>query len=111
MDRRIVRVRRPVGGRAVIVEPGARVDARDFMNQRDAVLDRADQSAEIAADALSFIDHELTLAIDAGEDRLMRRVFANDVTAPALNAELLIDLGFRDVIEIEILPVGERGNS
>jgi hypothetical protein len=32
--------------------------------------------AEIAADAFGFIDHELALAVDAGEDRLMRGVLA-----------------------------------
>jgi hypothetical protein len=43
-----------------------------LVNQRDAVLDRADQRAQVAADAFGFIDDELTLAVDAGEDRLMR---------------------------------------
>src|SRR3984885_16247150 len=100
-------MRRPVGGRPVIVEPGARGDARDFMDQRDAVLDRADERAQIAADAFSFVDDELTLAVDAGEDRLMRRVLAHDVAAPTLNAELLIDLGLRYEIEVEILPIGD----
>jgi hypothetical protein len=43
-----------------------------LVNERDAVFDRADQRAEVAADAFGFIDHELTLAVDAGENRLMR---------------------------------------
>ena len=39
-DAGIVRMRRPVGGRARVVEAGARIDARDFVHERDAVLDR-----------------------------------------------------------------------
>ncbi len=100
-------MRRPVAGRAVVIEPGARIHARDLMHQSDAVLDRADQRAQIAADAFGLVDHELPLAVDASEDRLMRSVLADDVAAAALNAELLIDLGLRYVIEIEILPVSD----
>jgi hypothetical protein len=44
-DAGVVRVRRPVGGRPRVVEAGARIDARDFMHKRDAVLDRTDQNA------------------------------------------------------------------
>ena len=66
--------------------------------------------AQIAADAFGFVDDELPLAVDAGEDRLVRRVLADDVAAAALDAEILIDLGLGHVIEIEILPVGDRGN-
>jgi len=45
VDRGVVRVRRPVGERPVVAEAGARIDARDFMHERDAVLDRTDQRA------------------------------------------------------------------
>jgi hypothetical protein len=41
----VVRVRRPVRWRPRIIEAGARIDARDFMNERDAALDRTDQHA------------------------------------------------------------------
>jgi hypothetical protein len=41
---------------AVIIEPGGRIGARDFMHQRDAVLDRAHERAHTAADAFSFVD-------------------------------------------------------
>ena len=64
-------MRCPVAWRAVIIEPGAWIDARDFMDKRDAVLDRANERAQIAADAFGFVDDELALAIDAREDRLM----------------------------------------
>ena len=65
---------------------------------------------KIAADAFGLVDDELPLAVDAGENRLVRGVLADDVAAAALNAEILIDLGLGDVVEIEILPVGDRGD-
>ena len=80
-----------------------------LLDQRDAALDRADQGAQVAADAFGFVDDELALAVYAREDRLVRGVLAHDVAAAALDAELLIDLSLRDVVEVEILPVGDQG--
>ena len=45
-----------------------------------------------------------------GEDRLVRGVLADDVAAAALDAEILVDLGLRHVVEVEMLPVGDRGD-
>lgn len=70
-------MRRPIRDRPSIVEPRARVDACDFVDQRDAILDRADRRAEVAADAFAFVDNELALAVD-------------DAVAAALNAGLLM---------------------
>jgi hypothetical protein len=77
VDRRVV-------DRPSIVKPRARVDACDFVDQRDAILDRADRRAEVAADAFAFVDNELALAVD-------------DAVAAALNAELLMRLPSRRV--------------
>ena len=41
------------------------------MDQCDAVLHGTDERAQIAANAFGFVDDELALAVDAGEDRLM----------------------------------------
>ncbi|MCY1308942.1 hypothetical protein D9M70_589880 [compost metagenome] len=37
----------------------------------------------------------------------MRGVLADDVTAAALDAGILIDLGLGDIVEVEVLPVGD----
>jgi hypothetical protein len=66
---------------------GARVDARDQRNQRDAIFHRADDDAEIAADAFG-VDHlEMALAVLLARDRLVRGVLAGDMAAPAFDAE------------------------
>ena len=53
---------------------------------------------------------ELSLAVELREDRLVRSVLADDVAAAAFDAEVLMDLGLRHVVEIEMLPVGDRGD-
>ena len=40
-----------------------------------------------------------------GRDGLVRGVFAGDVAAPALDAQLLIDDGLVDVVQVEVAPV------
>ena len=86
---------------------GARVDACGQRNQRDAVLDWADDDAEIAADAFG-VDHlEMALAVLLARDRLVRGVLAGDMAAPALDAEILVDPGLGDIVEVEMLPFGE----
>ena len=67
----------------------------------DAVLDRADIDAEIAADALVVHHLEVALAVDLLGDRLVRGVLAGDVAAAALDAELLVDARLGDVVEVE----------
>ena len=92
--------------RPAVGKPGARIDAFGLVHQRDAVLDRADQHAEIAADAFRLVDDEFSHAVDLGEDRLMRGVLADDVAAAAFDAEVLVDLRLHDIVEVQILPVG-----
>src|SRR5215213_11546949 len=85
---------------------GARVDrARRQRLHGDAVLDRADVDAEIAADAFRIDYLEMPHAMDHVGDRLMRGVLAGDVTAAAFDAERLVDPRLGDVVEVEILPI------
>ena len=49
-------------------------------------------------------------AVELREDRLVRRVLADDVAAAALDAEVLMDVGLGDVVEVQVLPVGDRGD-
>ena len=84
-----------------------RVDALGQVLHGDAVLDRADIDAEIAADAFG-VDHlEMAAAVLRRGDRLMRGVLADDVAAAAFDAEVLVDARLGDVVEVEILPVGD----
>src|SRR5471030_2724236 len=64
-------------------------------HHRDAALHRAGDLAQIAADALLLDDFIGTHAgrVDQLRDRLVRRVFAGDITAAALDAVVLVDLG------------------
>ena len=103
-------MRRPGFGRAPIVEARARIDAGRLVDERDAAFDGANERAEIAADAFGVVDDEAPLPVHMGEDRLVRRVLADDVAPSALDAEILVDFGLDDEIEIEVLPVGDRGD-
>ena len=44
---------------------GAQIDALGLVDEGDAVLDRADQRAQVAADAFGVDDLEVPLAVDA----------------------------------------------
>src|SRR5262245_17541950 len=103
-------MRRPVGIFRIDPPPGARVDAFRHLDHGDAVLDRAYRDAEIAGDAFA-VDHlEAARAIGRHRDRLMRGVLAGGIAAAAFDAEILIDARLGDVVEIEILPVGDIGH-
>jgi hypothetical protein len=84
----------------------ARIDSRGHMFHRDATVNRADAGAKIAADALFIDDLESALAIDGLRDCLVRCVFADNMTATALDAEILIDHGLLDIVQVQVLPVG-----
>ena len=80
-------------------------DARRQRLHGDAVLDRTNIDAQIAADAL-LLDHlEMPDAVDHVGDRLVRGVLAGDMAAPAFNARILVDTCLGDIVEVEILPV------
>src|SRR5471030_3171929 len=76
-------------------------------HHRDAALHRAGDLAQIAADALLLDDliraHDGR--VDQLRDRLVRRVFAGDITAAALDAVVLVDLGDDLVIHVQVFPV------
>src|SRR6185295_15851639 len=63
LSHRIVRVRRPVGGRRADGGAGARIDLAGCQRaQGDALGHRADGDAEVAADALVLLDLEMAPA-------------------------------------------------
>ena len=72
----------------------------------DATVDRAYAGAQVAAHALFIDDLEFAFAICRLRNCLMRCVFADNVTTAALDAEVLVDHGLFDVIEIQVLPGG-----
>ena len=52
----------------------------------------------------------MALAVFFLEDRLVRGVLAHHVAAAALDAAVLVDDRFLDVVEVELVPVLDRGN-
>ena len=78
---------RPVGVAGLDLAAGALVDlARRERAHRDRVGHRADRHAQVAADALLFLDLEVAFAVPGRGDRLVRGVFAHHVAAAALDA-------------------------
>src|SRR5690606_7684800 len=75
--------------------------------QGDAVLNRADIDAEIAAYAFLVHHLEMADAIDDIGNRLVRRILAGNMAATALDAQILVDVGFGDIVEVQVLPVGD----
>ena len=58
----------------------------------------------------SSITSIVTCTIDGLRDRLVRCVFAYDMTATAFDAEVLVDDGFFNVVEVKVLPVRHAGD-
>ncbi len=84
----------------------ARIYTFGHLLHRDATVYRANAGAQVAPYALFIYDLEFAFAIDGVRDRLMRCVFADNMTTAAFDAEILIDHGLLNVIEIQVLPVG-----
>src|SRR5262245_53777599 len=100
-------MRRPVGFLARDRAAGARIDARRHRTHGDALFHRTDADAQVAPDALGIDDFEVPRAVDRRGYRLVRRVLARDVTAPTLDAQVLVDERLVDVVEVQVLPVGD----
>ena len=81
-------------------------------HHRDALVNRADHAAQIAADAMFFVDLEGSCAafVDQPVDALMGRVFAGDPAAVAVDARCGIDVRDDLVVEVEVVPVDETRN-
>src|ERR1700739_691500 len=103
---RVARVMQPVAMRSIHQTARTFVELLRQRHHRDAVLYRADDSAEIAADAF-LLDHlEVSTAVLTVGDRLVGRVLAGDVAATAGNAARLINARFDRVVEVQVLPLG-----
>jgi hypothetical protein len=55
----------------------------------------------------SSITSKWRTSVDHVGDRLVRGVLAGDVAAAALDAEILVDARLGDVVEVQVLPVGD----
>ena len=102
---RIVRMRGPVAilRRHILAGTLVEITSRDLLHG-NAVLDRADIDAQVAADTF-LVDHlEAALAIDKIGDRLVRRVLTGDVAPAALDAAVLVIPRLGCVVEVQILP-------
>jgi hypothetical protein len=96
------------GGAGFDVAPRPYGRAGVDANHRDAVLNGTDHLTEIAADAVSFVDDEVRLAVDRDAvDALMGRILARDVAFVAVDTEVLIDARDDLVVEVQIVPIDE----
>ena len=103
----------PFLGRSVapvvdVLVPGRRREAVVDLDHRDAARHRADDLAEVAADALGLVDDRhaaspLRIRVDA----LVRAVVAGDHAELAADALVGVDLRDGLVVEVEIAPLGE----
>src|SRR5262249_47534662 len=106
---RVVGMRGPVGLLARDRPPRARIDAAGHRLHGDAVLDRAHADAQVATHALCVDHFEVARAVLRRGDGLVRGVLAGDVAAAALDAQVLVDVRLVDVVEVQVLPVGDAG--
>src|SRR5260221_735646 len=90
----------------LVLAPGRGLLASRLLDHRDTTIDRADEHAEVAADALGFVDDRNAVAVAHFKiDALVRAVPRGDVTEFAADAEVGIDLGDDSVIEVEVAPI------
>ena len=76
----------------------------------DAIGYGAHELAEVAAYAFFFFYCISVVRVAFGEaDGLVRCVFAGDVTKPAVNAFVLVDVGDVVLVDVEVFPMGEGG--
>ena len=81
---------------------GTCVDAVRHWLHRDAVVDRANTDTKIAANTLVIDDFEKAFAVYRIRDGLMRGVLANDVATATLDTQVLIDIRFLNIVEIQV---------
>ena len=78
----------------------------------DAIGNGAHELAKVAAYALFFFDGVCVVRVAFGDaDGLVRCVFAGNVTKPAVNAFVLVDVGNVVVVDVEVFPMGECGHA
>jgi hypothetical protein len=96
----IVRVCGPAGFVLANSLPGTRIHAVRKLLHANAVVDGTYTDAQVAADAFLVNDLEFSLAVDGISDGLVCRILADDMAATALDAQVLIDNSFFDVVEV-----------
>ena len=85
----------------------AAVDA----DHRDGSWRRADQGAEVAADALLFDDAWISNAVDLVElEALVSTILTRDVTKVAADAMLGVDVRLDVIVEVEVSPIGRASD-
>ena len=92
--------------RHILASTLVKITSRDLLHS-NAVLDRADIDAQVAADTF-LVDHlEAALAIDKVGDRLVRCILAGDVAPATFDAAVLVNPRLGGVVEVQILPFGD----
>ena len=78
----------------------------------DAIGNGTHELAKVAAYALFFFYCIGVVRLAMGDaDGLVRCVLTGNVTKPAVNAFVLVDVGNMVVVDVEVFPMGERGNA
>src|SRR5579883_101980 len=89
-----------------VLLPAQRLMAGGDLRHRDALVDGADQRAEVAAHAVLLDDDGLAARLARVEDdALVRGVVAGDEAQVAADALGVVDLGHRLVMQVEVLPL------
>src|SRR6266576_1130510 len=98
--------------RSVVLPTHCRILIRDLAH-RDAILDRADGSAQITPNArfLDDLDHRSAIVARQAPNGLMRAVLAGSPAQLALDALVLIDMREEVVVEIEVFPLRDPGQT
>ena len=78
----------------------------------DAIGNGTHELAKVAAYALFFFYCIGVVRVAFGDaDGLVRCVFAGDVTKPAVNAFVLVDVGNVVIVDVEVFPMRECGHA
>ena len=80
------------------IQPGTRVLALRKLLHADAISDGTNADTQIATDTFLVDDLEVPLAVYGMRNGLMRCVLANHVTAATLDAKVLINNRFFDIV-------------
>jgi hypothetical protein len=88
----------PISVFAVYLLSGTGVDTFGQGLHGNAVFDGTDTNTQIATDTFFVFDDKLALAVDGMGNCLVGGVFTGYVTLAAFNAQILVDIGFFDVV-------------
>ena len=91
-------------GEIFVVRPSGL--SRVLDNHADAVVYRADETAEVTTDTALFIDFGNSGSF-LSENGLVSPIFTSDVADLTADTLVRIDMRYHSVVEVEVAPIGE----